>query len=279
MSTRPEIRQLDLADVSVRLATLGAGSPVLMLHGNPDTGELWHEVAHRISDRYRCLMPDLPGFGGSRVTGRFDCSLESMVRWVDELVVASGVELPLSLVVHDFGGPYGISWAIRNPEKVRRIAILDSLYFEDYRWHPWARVWRTPGVGELSMWLMNRWIFTWELRRGGPRLPAQHIRETYRRLTPEMKRMVLQLYRATDPENFAGWERDMLALTSRVPTLVMWGAKDPYIRVRYAERWGTERVTVLPDCGHWLPVEAPDAVASKLLSFFESTTSQPNEGP
>ncbi len=266
---RPETEQtVQLTQTRVRWLESGVGAPCLLLHGNPDTAELWRDVMKGLELRHRCLAPDLPGFGGSSVTGTFDCSLESMAQWVDEWVVALGIKPPFDLVVHDFGGPYGLSWAIRHPHKVRRIAILDSLYFADYRWHAWARIWRTPMLGELSLWLMNRWIFHWELRRGGPRLPSTHILETYQGLTPEMKRMVLQLYRATDSDKFAGWEEAMLALTSRVPSCVMWGAKDPYIPVRYAKRWGTERVRIFPECGHWLPMEAPAEVASELLDFL-----------
>ena len=260
---------IHLRDVQVHLVDEGSGAPTLFLHGNPDSGELWRGMISRLAPSTRCVAPDLPGFGRSRVTGSFDCSLESMARFVDELVTAIGLELPLNLVVHDFGGPYGLSWAIRHPHKVRRIAISNSLYFVDYRWHFWGRVWRTPVLGELSMLLMNRWIFTWELRRGSRRLGAEHIRETYGRITPAMRRMILQLYRATDPEKFEGWEEQMLDLAAAVPTRVLWGLHDPYIPARYAERFGTRLVHYFPDCGHWLPAEAPEEFAADLASFFE----------
>ena len=222
----------------------------------------------RLRDHHLCLAPDLPGFGDSVVTGDFDCSLESMAAFVDQVVVATGVETPLNLAVHDFGGPYGLSWAIRHPQKVRRIMIMNSLYFSDYRWHFWARIWRTPIAGELSMLLMNRWIFAWELRRGSRRLGAEHIRETYARLHSPMKRMVLQLYRATDPECFRGWEENLHALAERVPMRVLWGAHDPYITAPWARRFGTSDVRVFDDCGHWLPAESPDEVADELVDFF-----------
>ena len=260
---------VELDNVRVHLIDEGSGKPTLFLHGNPDSAEMWRGIISRLKEGYRCLAPDLPGFGRSVVTGDFDCGLESMAAFVDELVAAIGVEEPLNLAVHDFGGPFGLSWAIRHPQKVRRIAVMDSLYFADYRWHFWARVWRTSMLGELSMLLMNRWIFARELRRGSRRLDAEHVRETWARVTPAMKRMVLQLYRATDPEKFDGWEEEMLALTAAVPTRVLWGLKDPYIPARYAERFGTGDVRTFPACGHWLPVEAAAEVAADLMGFFE----------
>ncbi|MEM7355379.1 MAG: alpha/beta hydrolase [Acidobacteriota bacterium] len=260
--------RIGLTDVDTRLIDEGTGAPCLLLHGNPDSADLWAGLIARLKHRHRCLAIDLPGFGDSMVTGDFDCSLEAMAAFVDEVLEAAGVQTEVDLVMHDFGGPFGISWAIRHPHKVRRMVIMDSLYFADYRWHFWGRVWRTWGVGELSMVLMNRWIFAWEQRRGGPRLDPETMRRTYGQITPATKRMVLRLYRATDPENFASWEEEMLALTAKRPTCVLWGAEDPYIPARYAYRFGTDRVRVLPGVGHWLPLEATSQVASEVMRFL-----------
>ncbi len=259
---------VNLADVRVHLIDEGSGPPILFLHGNPDTGELWRDVISRLRGEYRCLAPDLPGFGRSEVTGDFACSLIEMADFVDELVEKIGGETPLYLAVHDFGGPYGLSWAIRHPEKVRRIMIMDSLYFSDYRWHFWARIWRSPILGELSMLLMNRWIFHLELRRGSSRLRPKHIRQTWERIHPAMKRMVLKLYRATDPERFQGWEDELYALAERVPIRVLWGSHDPYIPPRWAKHFGSSDVRIFDDCGHWLPAEAPARIAEELRQFF-----------
>ncbi len=259
---------LDLSNVRAHLIDEGSGPPILFLHGNPDTSELWRGVISHLKKHHRCLAPDLPGFGRSAVTGDFDCGFESMARFVDELVAKAGVETPIDLVVHDFGGPYGLSWAIRHRHKVRRIVITNALCFAEYRWHFWARVWRTPLLGELSMLLMNRWIFGRELRRGSHRLPAAHLAETWARIHPAMKRMMLRLYRATDPEKLAAEEGAMLELTATVPTRVLWGTRDPYIPARYAQRFGATGVRAFDDCGHWLPAEAPAEVAEDLLRFL-----------
>ncbi len=61
--------------VRVHLLEEGSGPPVLLLHGNPDTSELWRGVTSRLKERYRCLAPDLPGFGASALTSGFDCGL------------------------------------------------------------------------------------------------------------------------------------------------------------------------------------------------------------
>jgi pimeloyl-ACP methyl ester carboxylesterase len=87
-------------------------------------------------------------------------------------------------------------------------------------------------------------------------------------MTPAMKRMVLRLYRTTNPDDFAPWQDGLGAMLARVPACVLWGDRDPYIDRRFAERFGAAEVHHFPAAGHWLPVEEPDAVAARLLTFF-----------
>lgn len=252
----------------VRVAVEGDGPAVLFLHGNPDTHELWDGVIERMKGRYRCIAPDLPGFGESETPRDFDCSLAGLARWVDGLVEALGLTEPLNLAVHDFGGIFGIAWAVSHPEKASRIGIMNTMFFPDYRWHFWARVWRTRWLGEMSFALNTRWGMALEMRRGSKALPAEYARRAYDAMTPEMRRMVLRLYRAADPERLEGWQEGLKRLMSDVPACVLWGDRDPYIGRAWAERFGAREVHHFPEAGHWLPVEKADAVADRLLAFF-----------
>lgn len=207
-----EIRELG---IDIFLKDRGEGLPTLFLHGNPDSADVWDGMIERLQDSYRCLAPDLPGFGRSGHAGDLDCSLDGFARLVNSIVSAIGLSEPLKLVVHDFGGPIGLSWAVENPEKVRRLAVINTLYSSAYHWHFWGKIWRTPVLGELSLATMNWPLFQWSIRQGSRHLSDEQIRETYRHVTPKMKRMVLKLYRATDPENFRGWEEKLLELDPR----------------------------------------------------------------
>ena len=246
----------------------GHGPSILFLHGNPDTCEVWDGVVQRMAGRHRCLTPDLPGFGRSAVPADFDCSLDGWSAWVDDVVRARCGTEPIDLVVHDFGGLFGLAWAVRHPERVRRLAILNTMFFPDYRWHFWARVWRTPILGELSLAVSTRTGLALEMRRGSKRLPMAHARKAYDVMTPLMTRTMLRLYRAADPERFASWQPGLEALMARVPALVLWGDLDPYLDKSLAERFHAAEVHHFPHNGHWLPVEDPEAVATHLLAFF-----------
>jgi pimeloyl-ACP methyl ester carboxylesterase len=131
---------ITVQNTSVYLIDQGAGTPTLFLHGNPDSAELWSDVIALMSNEYRCLAPDLPGYGRSALLPDFKVSLENEARWVADLVDALAINEPLNLVVHDFGGHFGLAWAIRQPERVRRIAIMNTNFFSDYRWHRLARI-------------------------------------------------------------------------------------------------------------------------------------------
>lgn len=268
--------EVEVQGTAIFVRDEGRGPPVLLLHGNPDSSDLWEGVVAVLKGRYRCLAPDLPGFGRSSVPESFDFRLASMASFVDELVTVLGVSEPLRLVVHDFGGPYGLSWAVEHPEKVSCIVVTNSVFSTRLRWHFWARVWRTRVLGELSMLLMNRWLFARELRRGsGGHLKSDHIRRAYSHLSRLAKRTVLQLYRATDPQCFAGWEERFVELAHTVPVKVLWGRWDPYLDLALAHTFGTEDIEFYDCTGHWLPVEAPVETAESLLAFFRRTSAPP----
>jgi pimeloyl-ACP methyl ester carboxylesterase len=263
-------RRLPLRGTSVHLVDEGAGSPVLFLHGSPDSSDIWAPIIRALHGVFRCIAPDLPGFGKSTADEDFDCSLDGMATFVDELVEAAGIDEPLHLVVHDIGGPFGLAWAVRHPHKVRSLVIMNTVFASDYRWHLFGRLWRLPIVGELVQALTTRRGFLREMRRGSRKLTREQIDKTYAAIGPATRRMILRWYRAMDPRRFAGWEDRLRQLAAQVPSLVLWAEHDPYIARRFAERFGAQSVEYFPDSGHWLPAEEPALVADQLRRFYAS---------
>lgn len=255
-------------NAAVHVIDEGAGTPTLFLHGNPDSGDMWRAVIDRLRGRFRCLAPDLPGYGRSAPQPKFKVSLENEARWVDALVDALDVRAPLNLVVHDFGGHFGLAWAIRHPERVRRLAVFNTNFFSDYRWHPLAQMLRTPLLGELGLAAFNEAQYRRQLQTDAPRLPADYAGRALALYSPAARQMTLRLYRGTDARNFVGWEDELRALGTRVPVAVLWGDRDPYAPVSLAERFGAQRVIHFPEHSHWLPVETPEAVAAQLDEFL-----------
>lgn len=248
----------------------GQGEPVLWLHGNPDTHESWDDLLPLVEPGYRHILPDLPGFGRSRAGTSMTFSLDEMAAWVDGVLAASGVSGPVNLVGHDFGGPYALSWAVKNPDRVGRICLMNTLYHSTMRWHFWARVWRTPVLGELANRLNNRFLFGRELRRGSPRLTEAQIDRAWSAINPHMQDTVLRLYRAADPERVVGWEDKARALLPRCRSLVVWGDLDPFLPSGMADTFGARRVVHLPDAGHWVQMESAERVAREVNAWLRS---------
>ncbi|HET8913270.1 MAG TPA: alpha/beta hydrolase [Ktedonobacteraceae bacterium] len=253
------------------LAESGSGDPVLFLHGAPDSAEMWRPVTDRLKDHYHCFAPDLPGFGRSSAPADFSCSLENMARFIDDFIEDAGIPTPLTLVVADFGATYGLSWAVTYPQKVQRLVIVGGSNFSSrYKWHGAARLFRTPLLGELAMSTLSLSAYEKMMRQNAPLVDPRYVRDSYALslAKPETRRMMLKLYRSIDSPDFLGKEDRLRKLTRTIPTLVLWGDKDPFITPDYAEQYAGAQIEHFPENGHWLAVEVPEVVAQRLKTFL-----------
>lgn len=272
MTRVPEQLALQQQQQQTHVVESGSGPAVVLLHGNPDTHAVWAPVVERLAARHRCITPDLPGFGRSRAPDDFDCSLAAQGAWVAGLLDQLGLDR-VHLVVHDVGGAYGLAFASQNPHRLRSLTIFNTNFFPDYKWHFWARVWRTRVLGEIAMAIANRPLFVRELRRGSPNMTTEYARAAYAEFGRDARRMVLRWYRAMDPEVYVGWDDKLLAATARTPTQVLWGDRDPFVSPATAERYGAGSVQHFADHGHWLMIEDPDAAASAIAALVARSES------
>ncbi len=101
-----------------------------------------------------------------------------------------------------------------------------------------------------------------------PQLSRDQINQMFDNFDLPMKRMILRFYRATDPENFQGWEDELASLLQTKPALVLWGDQDPFIPPQFAAKLGAQTVKQFPDQGHWPMPEDPQMVATHLIELF-----------
>jgi pimeloyl-ACP methyl ester carboxylesterase len=263
---------LQIDGTNTYLAETGAGESVLFLHGVPDSADMWLPIMGRMQGQYHCYAPDLPGLGRSTAPDDFALTLDHMARYIAALVEGAGIATPLNLVVTDFGAPYGLSWAVTHPNQVRRIALAGGVnYFSDYQWHRNAQLLRQPVVGDLLMAMSGNYsVFARSLKPAAPSLGDDHWRATYALsfAKPSVRKMTLRLYRSLNPQDFKGWEDKLVALTKQVPTLALWGDRDPFISPSFADRYGAAQVEHFAEYDHWLAIEAPEIVADRLTTFF-----------
>ena len=266
----------ELAVSGVRSPVIEAGpaeseEAVVFVHGNPGSSRDWEDLVRKVGAFGRAIALDMPGFGRADKPEGFDYTVEGYAAHLAGALDELGVRRA-HLVLHDFGGAWGLAWAAAHPEEFASLTLLDIGIMPDYRWHYLARIWRTPLLGELFMATSSRSAFHLLLRHGNPRtLPRAFVDRMYDDFDQGTRRAVLRLYRATDVGS-AG-ERLGPALRSLArPTLVLWGKHDPYVPVRYAERqrefFPGAHVVTFENSGHWPFMDDPEGVAEVLVPFL-----------
>ncbi|MBE2210509.1 MAG: alpha/beta fold hydrolase [Xanthomonadaceae bacterium] len=112
------------------------GEVVVMLHGNPSWSYYWRHLVSGLSDKYRCIVPDHVGMGlsdkpddAAGASPHYDYTLQSRIDDVDALLEHLGIDGPITLVVHDWGGMVGFGWALLDPTRVRRLVITNTASF------------------------------------------------------------------------------------------------------------------------------------------------------
>ena len=244
----------------------GAATPVY-LHGVPTSSDDWVPFLERSGG----LAPDLPGFGRSGKPGYLRYTMAEYDRFIERFLEQLGVER-VSLVVHDWGG-VGLLFAQRRPELVERLVVINAVTFlPGYRWHRTAKIWRTPGLGELAMGSTSRRVLRLLSRESnatpGP-MPEEWIDSVLAHFDQGTQRAILRLYRSSPETALEAAGAGLRAL--RMPALVVWGLKDPYLPPRfgraYAEALPGAELLELPDAGHWPWLDRPDVV-ERVVAFL-----------
>ena len=102
--------------------------PMVMVHGNPSWSYYFRKLVSALQGTQRCLVPDHIGMGLSDKPGdeQYDYTLRSRIDDLEALLEHAGVHQKITLVVHDWGGMIGLGWALRHPERVARLVILNT---------------------------------------------------------------------------------------------------------------------------------------------------------
>lgn len=263
------VQSVTVSGATIAYYERGQGIPVLLLHGSPDTHAMWLPVIDRLADQARCIAIDLPGFGDSTLPADFALTLDHMADFMRDLLTALAITEPVVLLTTDFGGHYGLAFASKYPDLVRGVAVSNTNFFHDYRWHSAAQMYRTPLVGELLLAISSKRMVGGAIKSSAPALPDSYIDSSYATGfgSHKVRETILRMYRERDSRDFLGWEDRWLAFAQRKPVIVLWGDQDPFITPAYAERFGGQ-VRHFAEYSHWLPLEAPDRYAETVRSWL-----------
>ena len=263
----------------------GDGEAVVMLHGNPSWSYYYRRLVLGLRGQYRCIVPDHIGMGLSDKPSadRYGYRLASRVDDLEALLNRLRVTQPITLIVHDWGGMIGFAWAVRHPELIKRLVILNTAAFPKPagKTMPWQlNLVRNTGLGALLVRYFN--AFAAGATRSGmtaTRMP-EAIRAAY--LAPynspanrigTLKFVQDIPLKAGDP----GYDL-LLDVQSKLgqfadrPTLIQWGAKDfvfdAHFLAEFRKHLPNAQVTEYADAGHYVLEDAHERVVPAILKFM-----------
>ncbi|MGE2832639.1 alpha/beta fold hydrolase [Mycobacterium sp. SMC-4] len=242
---------------------------VVLVHGNPETDAIWGPLVAELGrDDVVLLSP--PGFGAPLPDG-FGATYLEYRDWLEDQL--SGIDGPIDLVGHDWGGGHVLNAVMHRPELVRSwVSDVVGLFDPDYVWHDMAQVWQTPEAGEeLIASMMGGGLDARTELMQSLGFPSDIAAALAAGQNDDMGRAILALYRSAAQPVMAEAGKALENAAAR-PGLSLLATEDPYIgendtRRRAADRAGA-RTEVLEGLGHWWMVEDPTRGASVLNEFW-----------
>jgi pimeloyl-ACP methyl ester carboxylesterase len=257
----------------------GDGEKLLFVHGTPTWSFEWRHLIRDLSRDYRCVAPDLLGMGLSERPEDFAYTPEAHARALSDFLDRHEPG-EYTAVLHDFGGPIGLSHALAHPERVRRVVLINT----------WAWSLANEPVMARRARLVSGAFgrFMYGTLNASLRIIAPSAWGDRKKLTPAIHHQYLSVYpdrhsrvqvlwpfaRALlGSSTFYGdlWRR--LKILQQKPVLIVWGTKDTAFPPAMVQRWRqalpNAHVVELP-VGHWPHEEASADVIAALREFLSA---------
>ena len=136
-----QVSKIQVLDKTIAYREMGAGDPIVLLHGNPTSSYLWRDVMPALAPLGRVIAPDLIGHGDSDKLPASDgddrYSFATSYRYLDGLLQTLGITEKVTLVIHDWGSALGFHWAQNHPDAVRGIAYMEAVVMPLPTWDEW----------------------------------------------------------------------------------------------------------------------------------------------
>jgi 2-hydroxymuconate-semialdehyde hydrolase len=254
------LKTVQLSDASISLEDTGEGPAVLLLHGFPSTRSLWSQVVPALIDAgFRCLVPDLVGYGNTDAPRSVQVDMASQAQWLRELLDALHIER-LAIVAHDVGSAAAQILLVNHPQRIRGLAILDGVYAGD---------WAMDAVASIQAWEENEAhrLLPVLARRLGKSNSLREMFAAYSGMEGGLR--LIRAARDLDPRQTEHLGEAIRKI--HVPALVIWGEHDTIFPVDTVAQPLAEllRATLkLVPGGHFSPLDCPREVALALIEFL-----------
>ena len=264
----------------------GTGDPVLCVHGNPTWSFYYRNVVLALRSDHRVIAPDHVGMGLSDKPSdqAYAYTLESRVQDLENFINFMGLTKPLALVVHDWGGMIALAWAVRHPERVAKLIVLNTAAFPlpADKHFPWPlSLTRTP-LGALLVRGAN--AFSWTATRAAMthnQMPPD-VRRAYTAPYDSWANRIATLRFVQDiplQPGIPGFAivqdtANQLHKLAHLPMLIGWGGRDfvfddAFLRV-WRERFPQAEVLYFADSGHYILEDAALELVPRIAEFVRT---------
>jgi pimeloyl-ACP methyl ester carboxylesterase len=263
----------------------GEGEAVVLLHGNPTWSFHFRELIKGLSPAYRCIAPDHIGCGLSARPGasEYGFRLRNRIDDIETFLGALGLEKDITLVVHDWGGMIGAGFAVRHPERIARLVVLNTAAFlkPEGKPLPWTlNVIRSlpalaaPAVLGLNLFARGAaWTAPTRSLPSDVRSALLAPYNSWRNRLATLKFLQDIPLSPADPSYATAAEVDRsLDRLCQKPMLICWGERDFVFDRDYLAEW-QRRFTLaevhrFPDAGHYVLEDVPDRILRLLEEFL-----------
>lgn len=257
----------------------------VFLHGNPTSSYLWRNIIPHISDKIRCIAPDLIGFGDSDKVPGLSYRFVDHQKYLDAFLASVLPKEKLILVVHDWGSALGFDWAHRHEDRVAGLAFMEFLpptdswdeFGENFRHN--FKLFRTPDIGRTL--LIDQNLFVERILQGGVVRPlGEEEMNHYRRpfLQPESREPVYrfpnELPIEGQPEDVWQMAQEFMAwlFANDLPKLFFWVTPATFIGETRAKKFigqlRNTRSVYLGEGIHYVQEDHPHAIGRELSDWL-----------
>ncbi|MBK9022956.1 MAG: alpha/beta fold hydrolase [Saprospiraceae bacterium] len=254
----------------------GQGETILFIHGTPSWSFDFRNVIKSLSKNYRCIAIDHVGFGLSDKPEFYDYSTQNHSWTLEKFVLELGLK-NITLVLHDFGGPIGLDFAIRNSQLIKRITVLNSWLWSsegDPKYLKLKRILKSPLLPFLYKYLNFSAKYILPSSFGDNKLSTK-MKAQFTRPFENRKQRNGTLAFAHSLLNDQEWFEQLWnqrSSLSQIPILFVWGMKDPVLGHLYLEKFSEgfpNSMTVeIETAGHFPQEEQPMQVAEAIKLFL-----------
>jgi len=256
----------------------GSGAPIVMVHGNPAWSFVYRHLINGLAGNNRCIAMDHIGFGLSDKPVWWSYDPEDHAKNLNTLIEKLDVK-DITLVVHDWGGPIGLSYAVSFPENVKKLIILNTWMWSVKGDPHFERFSKFMG-GAAGRFLIRRFNFfvrvVMKKAMGDPSRLTAPIHQHYLRALekPEERKGCW-----TFPKRIIDsgtWLESLWSQRDRIkdkPALIVWGMKDIAFREQELNRWTSlflnSKVIKYADAGHFVQEEKGYGMCKVIEEFLK----------